>query len=175
MSILYCERHDRRWDSDLREACPRCEDGPEKILEAPIHHEREPHCCGCWIIWRTDESLYAECNECGEKRDLLAFLAIGGKSGDAILRAIADRNLLSFVFVGQTHIVEPHAYGKTAAGDDVLRCFQVGGDSQDTFSWKLIPVSEATNFALLDQHFLAARSGYASGDRGMKTIYAELQ
>ena len=48
---------------------------PEKVLEAPISHEMEPHCCGCWIVWRTDTKLYAKCNECGEERDILGFLA----------------------------------------------------------------------------------------------------
>ncbi len=26
MSIIYCEKHDLRWDSDMQEECPRCED-----------------------------------------------------------------------------------------------------------------------------------------------------
>ena len=25
MSIIYCERHDLRWDSDLKDECPACE------------------------------------------------------------------------------------------------------------------------------------------------------
>ena len=25
MSIIYCEKHDRRWDSDYLEDCPICE------------------------------------------------------------------------------------------------------------------------------------------------------
>ena len=25
MSIIYCERHDLRWDSDYKERCPGCE------------------------------------------------------------------------------------------------------------------------------------------------------
>ena len=27
MSIIYCEKHDIRWDSDKLEACPRCNTG----------------------------------------------------------------------------------------------------------------------------------------------------
>lgn len=44
------------------------------ILEAPIHHERTPHCIGCWVIYTQDNELYAECNECHVRRDILAFL-----------------------------------------------------------------------------------------------------
>ena len=28
MSIIYCEKHDRRWDSDRLEMCPVCENEP---------------------------------------------------------------------------------------------------------------------------------------------------
>ena len=38
MSIIYCEKHARRWDSDFREDCPICENE-----EKPI----EPLCTGC--------------------------------------------------------------------------------------------------------------------------------
>lgn len=36
MSIIYCERHDLRWDSDYKSECPRCEDEPtaEEAAEA---------------------------------------------------------------------------------------------------------------------------------------------
>lgn len=30
MSIIYCEKHDRRWDSDYLEMCPLCECEPEE-------------------------------------------------------------------------------------------------------------------------------------------------
>jgi len=46
-----------------------------KILEEPIGHETVPHCCGCWVIFSGDDCLYAKCNECGERRDILAFLS----------------------------------------------------------------------------------------------------
>ena len=29
MSIIYCEKHDRRWDSDKLEDCPVCESTPD--------------------------------------------------------------------------------------------------------------------------------------------------
>ena len=28
MSIIYCEKHDIRWDSDFKEQCPQCESDP---------------------------------------------------------------------------------------------------------------------------------------------------
>lgn len=90
-----------------------------------------------------------------------------------ISKAIEGRNLLSFSFSGRSYIVEPHAYGETSSGKEVLRCFQVGGDNQ-AFGWHLISVTEATGLEVLAQHFNGHRTGYALGDRGMSKIYDQL-
>lgn len=34
MSIMYCEKHDRRWDSDKLDECPECENEPQ--VEKPF-------------------------------------------------------------------------------------------------------------------------------------------
>lgn len=74
MSIIRCKIHDRNWDSDKIDGCPLCEN-VEVLLEAPINHEREPHCCGCWVLYRDDKTVFAKCNECGEYRDIIDLLA----------------------------------------------------------------------------------------------------
>ena len=33
MSVIYCEKHDRRWDSDYQENCPLCEPSQNQIRE----------------------------------------------------------------------------------------------------------------------------------------------
>ena len=35
MSIIYCGKHDRRWDSDELEECPLCENEPSLISHEP--------------------------------------------------------------------------------------------------------------------------------------------
>lgn len=89
-----------------------------------------------------------------------------------LVQAIADRNILSFLFRGSAYIVEPHAYGETSDGKEVLRCFQVGGDGQ-AWGWKLIPVEEVALFEL-GNRFNGTREGYAPGDRGMSKIFGQL-
>lgn len=45
MSIIYCEKHSRRWDSDYLEHCPSCEDEyPECLacIKGWIRHLNEP-------------------------------------------------------------------------------------------------------------------------------------
>lgn len=48
--------------------------GAQKI-SAPISHETDPHCCGCWVISYDDDGLTAKCNECGETHDLVPMLS----------------------------------------------------------------------------------------------------
>lgn len=47
-------------------------------LQTGINHRRDPHCIGCWHIQAADKTINANinalCNECGEVRDITAFL-----------------------------------------------------------------------------------------------------
>lgn len=109
-----------------------------------------------------DSDMLEECPLCEET--VVALL----------IQAIDHNNLLSFKFRGSSYTVEPHAYGETASGEEVLRCFQVGSDQPSNFGWLLIPVAEVAIFEVLEQHFPGPRTGYAPGDRGMRRIYAQL-
>ena len=39
------------------------------MLETPISHETEPHCCGCWNVFFGEKPGFLKlvCNECGEE------------------------------------------------------------------------------------------------------------
>jgi hypothetical protein len=93
-----------------------------------------------------------------------------------ISQAIVGRKLLSFSYHGLPRVVEPHAYGISTRGNDVIRCFQVGGKSEsgEAFGWKLMRTDEMTNLGLLEDKFSGPREGYKKGDRGMTKIYCEL-
>ncbi len=45
MSIIYCEKHDLRWDSDFLEECPQCEnehpEEPDEKLDDPRHGQAD--------------------------------------------------------------------------------------------------------------------------------------
>lgn len=43
MSIMYCEKHDSRWDSDYLECCPLCENSPEPSADEQAVNQ----CDGC--------------------------------------------------------------------------------------------------------------------------------
>ena len=54
--------------------------------------------------------------------------------------AISRLDMLELSYDGYVRCVEPHAYGRSDTGHDVLRCWQVSGgsDANDSVGWKLL-------------------------------------
>ncbi len=93
-----------------------------------------------------------------------------------ISQAIAEMRLLSFTYDGYPRVVEPHAYGTSLAGNDVLRCYQIKGGSESgkPVDWKLMTTKDIIGLTTLDESFFGPRPGYRRGDKGMTRIYCEL-
>lgn len=93
-----------------------------------------------------------------------------------ISQAIHNKIRLSFSYDGLRRIVEPHAYGMTSKGNEVLRCFQVNGghNSPNPHNWELLSASKIFGLSLTEEHFSSARPGYKRGDKAMSTIFAQL-
>jgi len=93
-----------------------------------------------------------------------------------ISQAIVNKQLLSFTYHGYPRVIEPHAYGMSRAGNDVLRCYQIrgGSESGDPVDWKLMTTKDIVGLTILDESFSGPRPGYRRGDRGMTRIYCEL-
>ena len=62
----------------------------------------------------------------------------------SIINAIQQKKLISLSYDGITRTVEPHAYGVSSKGNELLRCFQVKGDhnSDKPHVWDLLTVSK---------------------------------
>lgn len=59
MSIIYCDKHDLKWDSDFKSECPACEN-----MEWPECGA----CSGKGFIQHLPEPGFSEpCNTCGGK------------------------------------------------------------------------------------------------------------
>lgn len=57
--------------------------------------------------------------------------------------AIANRCVVEINYDGALRMVEPHALGRTAKGDIILRGFQTGGESDTlNFGWKLFKLEK---------------------------------
>ena len=93
-----------------------------------------------------------------------------------IKTAIQTRHLLRVRYDGYTRIVEPHAYGISKEGHEVMRAWQVSGESvhHEPLGWKMLRLDEAHALNLLPGTFQEPRRGYKRGDKVMQRIYAQL-
>lgn len=93
-----------------------------------------------------------------------------------ILQAINSEFLLSFSYDGYHRVVEPHAYGTTADGNEVLRAYQVeGGHKSAHFqNWHLFSVAKMVQVECTNRRFNGPRQGYKRGDKAMEYIHAQL-
>lgn len=93
-----------------------------------------------------------------------------------ICNAIHNRSVLRFTYHGHPRVAEPHAYGLSLAGNEVIRCYQTGGTSRSGVvpDWKLMGVDKIESLTVTKEHFVGEREKYAKGDKGMSTIFCEL-
>jgi hypothetical protein len=80
----------------------------------------------------------------------------------AIVGAIHDRHLIRLTYDGYTRTVEPHAYGVTQEGHDLLSAWQVAGGSvhNEPVGWKNLRLDGTHGLLVLDETFPGPRQGY---------------
>ncbi len=95
----------------------------------------------------------------------------------AITAAIQNRHCLRIRYAPGERLVEPHAFGRGADGQLLLRAYQTEGASAsgEHEHWKLFRVDRILRIEATDTSSDAPRPGYKSGDKAMKGgIIAEL-
>lgn len=91
--------------------------------------------------------------------------------------AINERRMIELNYDPGYRLVEPHAYGLSSQGNELLRAYQIEGASAsgEPRNWKLFRVDRITGFEVLGERFDDSRPGYRPGDSAMKGgILAEL-
>lgn len=103
-------------------------------------------------------------------------IASHGPVNDDLVRAIADKRLVEFVYkAGRTRIVEPHDYGIRRDVERLLG-FQIGGESQSGAShgWKEFDVDQIRYLRVLDRRFAGTRADSAQHHRTWDTLFARV-
>ena len=102
--------------------------------------------------------------------------AVPAPSFDLLVAAIRLRLVVHLRYDWGHRVVEPHVYGRTRGGQELLRAFQTGGASEShrPFGWKLFRVDEIENVHLPGKHFKGPRRGYKRIDPAISRIYAQL-
>ena len=88
MSIIYCEKHDRQWDSDKLEECPQCEQEP--TVDEVLHNMKQQNAALLVRIQQFDAAIRriahnvgAVCGGVDTEGD-----GPGGHTADEIVRCI---------------------------------------------------------------------------------------
>ncbi len=87
---------------------------------------------------------------------------------ETICDAIAQLQLLRFVYDGETRIVEPHACGVSRKGKEVLRAWQRGD------GWRLYSLAKMDRLEVLAEVFDGPRPGYSAQDSHMERVFCAL-
>jgi hypothetical protein len=91
-----------------------------------------------------------------------------------IIRAIRNREFLSFTYSGLPRVVQPVAVGVSTAGHEVLRCYQTaGGHVHPGHDWDLCELSKISGLKATGEHFAGEPPQYKR-EHGMSTVYAQL-
>lgn len=91
-----------------------------------------------------------------------------------ICDAIENQFVIEFHYDGEVRVVEPHCYGVSSKGNEIIRGYQIGGHSSSgKMGWKLYDISKTEAIITTETKF-EVRSDYKRGDKGMAEIYAEI-
>jgi hypothetical protein len=93
-----------------------------------------------------------------------------------IIKAISKMKLIEFDYDGEYRLVEPHAYGVSKKGNELLRGYQTEGGTKNGVvpDWRLFSVNKIENLNVKNESFECEREGYKRGDSVLNEIFAEL-
>ena len=74
---------------------------------------------------------------------------------NVICSAIQSKKMIQFNYEDSNRVAEPYCYGKSKTGNEVLRAFQVKGESKsgNPVGWKLFRASKIKNVAVTEEYF----------------------
>lgn len=108
--------------------------------------------------------------------------ATAGEAGSpsapqALVQAVKERRVVTFVYQGQPRTVEPHACGvATRSGEAVLHGYQTDGGSASGTppGWRTFSLSKIEALAVSATTFAAPRADYSSGRPQLEPLWAEV-
>ncbi|HEU4565481.1 MAG TPA: hypothetical protein VFS05_12550 [Gemmatimonadaceae bacterium] len=94
-----------------------------------------------------------------------------------ICDAIRTRRLLMFGYGDAVRIVEPHLYGASAAGHELLSAWMRPGQSRvdPHGGWRSFRVDAMRELQMLPEHFAGARPGYNPHDEHVPTLFCRIE
>lgn len=93
-----------------------------------------------------------------------------------LINAITTQRVLKLFYHDYWRIIEPHAFGRSKSGDDILRCYQTDGGSAsgENVGWKLLKISEILSLDMSEKRFIV-RPDYKRDDKALKHIFRQIE
>lgn len=93
-----------------------------------------------------------------------------------ICTAISLRAVVRFRYSSILRVAEPYCHGFSTAGHEVLRAYQVEGESAsgEALGWRLFSLDEVSDLEVLQQHFITNRPGYTPTDAAMAEVHCHV-
>jgi hypothetical protein len=108
--------------------------------------------------------------------DFAAGFGLGGWMNSLLCKAILEKKVVRFYYAGGYRLAEPHCYGVSKDGNELLRVYQIGGysESNNPSGWKLLRLDEISNLSSTEDSFPSPRPAYNPNDPAMASIYSRL-
>lgn len=89
--------------------------------------------------------------------------------------AIQEKRILELRYHGYSRIVEPHAYGRTRKGEEMILCYQLAGGSEsgERAGWKLLRIDDTLLLHLTETTF-PPRPDYQRDDKALVEVFTQL-
>jgi len=94
-----------------------------------------------------------------------------------IFHSIENHQLLHFFYDGYFRVVQPHVYGVSHHGRDVLYGYEVAGaDAEGEHTgWQSYYAADIEGIKALSAHFTGPHSGYAASELHWQRIYVQIK
>lgn len=93
-----------------------------------------------------------------------------------ICAAIRSHEIIHFDYDGSERVVEPFCHGTSTTGKELLRGYQVGGQSASgaPVGWKLFAVSKIVELSQTGETFSGVRSDFNPSDPAISAVHCHI-
>lgn len=90
--------------------------------------------------------------------------------------AVKNMKIIEFSYDGRNRTAEPHCYGISKTGNEVIRAYQTSGSSNSgkDIGWHLFTISKIRFLSVTENSFSSTRPLYSKDDKDMTTIFEQL-
>ena len=91
-----------------------------------------------------------------------------------ITQAIKERRKLHFTYKSKGRIVDPHVFGISTKDNEVVLCWQTGGQSSknDLPNWRMFKTHKIQGLHIGDEHFIPQRERHDTFESDIRITYA---